>query len=68
MIFFHFPFFKEENRQISKKNFGQMFLGTFHSDFRGENFLYQLLTQLPKKNNFSQILCLSLKKFPQNRN
>jgi hypothetical protein len=43
-----------------------MFLATFHSDFRGETFsLYQLFTQLfPKKNNLSQIACLSLKKSP----
>ncbi len=42
-----------------------MFLATFHSDFRGENFLYQLFTQLPKKNNLSQIPCLSLEKSPK---
>jgi len=64
-FFFIFPFFKEQNRQISKSNFGQMFLATFYSDFRGENFLYQLFTQLPKKNNLSQIPCLSLKNSPK---
>ncbi len=67
-IFSFSLFSKKENRQISKKKFGQMFLATFYSDFRGENFLYQLFTQLPKKNNLSQIPCLSLRKFPQNRN
>jgi hypothetical protein len=67
-IFFIFPFFKKGKSPNFKKKFGQMFLATFYSDFRGENFLYQLFTQLPKKNNLSQIPCLSLRKFPQNRN
>jgi hypothetical protein len=68
MIFFDFPFFKEKYRQIFFLKIRQMFLATFHSDFRGDNFLYQLFTQLPKMNNLSQSPGLSLKIFPQNRN
>jgi hypothetical protein len=59
MMFFHFPFFqREKNRQISKKtNFFSHF-----SFFKGRISCTSFLHGFQKRNNLSQIPCLSLKK------